>query len=383
MSGLNDLLFEKFKAEAKTIAPGKTESVRNDDYRNSWATFAVTKATDPVFAKASAAFAKANQQAQQNKTTVGAKFINRLGSILGVLNIKGVSGWLGQLGFPTVGMYVIRADKFGTYMTTPPHISWVAYHDKIKPASSTLSGNIAPQEGMGYFTWRDLTTTRASGNQALFSSALNALESIGWDAAASSDTIKGILTSLRSIHKTATQADAAKLALQPNFRKLLWMEYAANQSQPGLTSTPYYSAGWAMRDTFAKLPTIDTTWRKSTYSVISALENAARKGLAAGGNAGGYTDGPPVWSQEASDMYDAVTSAVWYGPTFSHAQQVLQRMAKNFNFGTTGVWASSVPNTTAGTTSPYVQIAAAVLANAKGNLQEAFKTIDLLAITYG
>ncbi|MFE9934565.1 ricin-type beta-trefoil lectin domain protein [Streptomyces sp. NPDC005533] len=373
MSGLNDLLFEKFKAEAVTIAPGETKSVRNDDYKISLAAFAGTNAT----------FAQANKQAQQNKTTVGAKFINKLSGILGVLNVKGVSGWLSQLGFPTVGMYAIRADKFGTYMTTPGHISWVAYHDKIKPASSTLSGNIAPQEGIGHYTWRDLTTPRTSGNQTLFSSAFNALESSGWDAAGSSDAIKGILTSLKDFNKTATQADAAKLVLQPNFRKLLWMEYTANQSQPGYNSTPYASAGWAVRDASAKVPATNTTWKKSPASVISTLETAARDGLKAGGNAGGFTNGPPVWNQEASDMYDAVTSAVWYGPTFRHAQQVLQRMANNFNFGTTGVWASSVPDTTAGTASPYVQIAAAVLANAKGNLQEAFKTIDLLAITYG
>lgn len=363
----DDLLFQKIKDQALTIKNNATTSVRSDNYRKNLVTWGVLKTTDVLTGSLAADFAVNPVATVANE-------------LLGVVNIFGVSGVAGQLGFPTVDMYVIRDDKYGVHMTTAPNVSWIASGNRISPATTTPSGNLSSLEGIGYYTWRDMTSTTLVDDQTLYRTAYNALESNGFDAAAATKIIAGVLTGLTKGAAAGkggagfTEKTAAQLVLQPNFRKLVWLEYYTRSTAVGFDQATQAGtqAQQAVADAISKA---DSKWAADP---VTSLENAALKGLSKGSATGGFS----VWSQDASYMYDACVSATWYGANFWDTQQLLQHIGNNFDFGTSDVWTSSAPDMGAHIASEYVQIVAAMLAST-GNVNDALTKIDDLLITFG
>ncbi|MEU6332487.1 RICIN domain-containing protein [Streptomyces sp. NPDC047049] len=366
----DQLLFEKIKDQAITIKNKETESVRSDNYWKNLITWGLVKANDVITGSLAADF-------EVNPVATVAN------ELLGVVNIFGVSGVAGQLGFPTVDMYVIREDKHGVHMSTAPNISWIASLKLIAPGKKHSRGDISPLPGIGHYLWRDMTKSTDSldgqslysvDDQTLYRRAYNALESDGFDAAAATKIMRGILAGLKKgAGATAEQAGkfteqtAAQLVLKPNFRKLVWLEYYAKTTATGPDQAKQ-GGKQAVAEAIAKVPT-----RWAEYPVFW-LELSAAYGLWQG--SGGFS----AWSQEASAMYDACVSATWYGANFWDARKLLQRIGRDFDFGTRDVWTSSVPKDNLA--SEYVQIVAAVLASA-GHVNHAFSKIDALSVTFG
>jgi ricin-type beta-trefoil lectin protein len=358
-SAFDQALFAGIKERGLLITPGQTVEVKSTDYSKNLVTWGVlTVASIPSYG--------ANP------------FANTLNTLLGAVNVCGVSGWAGQLGFPTVEMYIIREDKHGVRMTTAPNMSWIAYKDKVTPATTSPSGSLSTLQGIGYYKWRDMTKKDLVDIQTLRGRAYNALESNGFDAAAATKIITGVLTGLNNGGggTASTQKNAARLVLQPNFRKLVWLEYYSIGTSGSGSSDALTLAGDAARQAVADaIAKADSKWAADP---VPSLEKAASEGLSKGSGKGGFS----VWSQETSNMYDACVSATWYGVNFGHALKLLRRIGNDFSFDTGDVWTNSAPDTAAHIAGEYVQIVAAMIART-GNVDHALAKIDDLAITFG
>ncbi len=352
------MLFQKIKEEGLTITNNQTVSIRSDDYRKNLAVWGVIKSGEILTGSFAADFIKNPVATVANE-------------LLGVVNIFGVSGLAGQLGFPIVDMYIIRDDEYGVHMTTAPNISWVASTSRISPADTTPSGSISELSGIGYYAWRDMTnTTDLVDDQTLYRMAYNALESTGFDAAGATQIIKGVLTGLNTSGSGFTEQTAAKLVLQPNFRKLVWLEFYSGAVSTG-TLTPATAAQTAVQDAVSKA----AAW---SVSPVASLENAAAAGLSTGGSSNFS-----VWSQDTSDMYDACVSATWYGVNFWSARKLLQRMGDYFTFGPATVWRAAIPDLGVHEASAPVQVAASILATKHGHVGKALNELHALLKRYG
>ncbi|MFE9934518.1 hypothetical protein [Streptomyces sp. NPDC005533] len=360
-------ILNAIKQQAQMIPPNETQVVRNEDYTRSlivWGLSTVTGA--PITATSAVA-------------TPWGPIATAVNKVLGIVNIKGVSGWAGTGGFPTVDMYIVREDKHGAHMTSSPNATWTAYSDMIKQTDSgALTSLWAGVLGIGSYDWRDLTDKNDDvDRQTANTKAYQAMQTAGFDATAVDKFIKGAAaigsqTYPQKYPNGFSRDHAAELLTKPYFRKLVWLAYNCgyyNNNPDQLTGVGQWAALIAIQN---------ATGTVNSTNYISSLEAGAKKFL--------FGNGKPVLSASSMDrlkIEEAAASAAVFGVNFEDALDLLKDLDSVFDFSAAGgIWASSAPNTQTQAVADPVKIIAYILANS-GNLQTAHIKIGDLAAYYG
>lgn len=312
-------LVGQIKKKAQLIKPGETKVIADNNYIES-----------------AIAFSGTNKPPED--------FLDKVGNLLQAVNIMGPSGWAGQVGFPTVHMYVMTEDaKKLAHMTTAPNISWNVKKDRIV---SIADGN-TENEGLGYYLWSatpygDLTL------QAYNRQAYNALESIGFDRGAATTILIKLRELLQNaipdVDTTAIAVTAAQTFLGPSFRKLLWLNYTNGEQGSG-TVAAENATYWALRD---------ANWAVGNFPEGATLEQLATYRL--------EKDHPKNVNDDDMAKYEACLSATYYGLTFQDAHYAFRQFEQSFQFGGTNIWHLAAPTGTGKDrqASLYVEITAAL-----------------------
>ncbi|WP_405798611.1 hypothetical protein [Streptomyces sp. NBC_01506] len=340
-------LIKRFRLQGKKIVPGATKPVRQANLVEGLAVFTGTN-QPPAELKEAAANA------------------------LQAINISGVSGVAGQLGIPTVDMYVMthNAVKFA-HMTTAPNISWVVKPDKIVPADN-LGAEITELPGLGYYLWSNAKDGKdfillQNKNRV----AYNALASAGFDRAGATVILREIFNTLNGRRlaegtpKDEIAATAAEIATGANFRKLLWMVYKRQGNSPEAIKNSVNRAIDHI-DWNAGTKTSLILYRDSASAEKYAKERVVAKDFS-------------EWSVKNSDAYDACLSAGRYGINFNDTVEYLFRLSVKFH---TSTWSLAAPTGGGLVTSDYVGIIAALHGFNGGDKQKVLDQIDKLGAYY-
>ncbi|MGC0417882.1 hypothetical protein [Embleya sp. AB8] len=362
-------LVKRIKKEAQVIKPGETKALAKNNYIESAITFSGT-----------------NEPPKD--------FVHQLGNLLQAVNIMGPSGWAGQVGFPTVDMYVMTHDaKKIAHMTTAPNISWIVERDKIVPAADGTVTDLDRQEGLGYYLWT--STPNADGNLQTYNrKAYNALESIGFDRGAATvilGRLREHFTAQKTTADATTVAKATAMVLAgPSVRKLLWLDYKNGESDPGTTGA-VNAAYWVYMDTIWGVSQLasGSGGKYETYIspdfIVEYGGDMFEKGAAHRFEKDNY---PKNVNDEDIHQYDACLSATYYGLTFQDAQAALKEIGDKFLLGGSTIWQLAAPIGTVGNqqTSEYVELVAALNAKIKTRTDISAKliaAIDKLATLHG
>ncbi|MYV98006.1 hypothetical protein [Streptomyces sp. SID3343] len=343
-------LIERFRKQGTKIEPGETKPVRESD-----------------LAKGLAVFSATNQPPENLKDAVSVA--------LQAVNIGGVGNVAGQLGFPTVDMYVMTHDGLQyAHMTTAPNISWIAKPDRIVPARDDGTGQ-TELPGLGYYLWSNTSKGGGVVNlQNLNRVAYNALESIGFDRGLATVVLYKLRAKLVALSgkedgpSNPAAATTAEVLALPNFRKLFWMVYTREGEGDDRVENAVYNTmkhiTW-----YVDSKTI-TTFHKDS----AAVEKHAKVRL----DAKDFGQ----WNSRSSDGYDACVSAGRYGISFDDADEYLLHIA--LKFAVVDIWPLSAPRRVGKktTASDYVQIIAALHACACGDNRKVHDLIDRLGAFY-
>ncbi|MFE9934345.1 RICIN domain-containing protein [Streptomyces sp. NPDC005533] len=373
-------LIAAIKKQGIKVSKGKKSNIKSADYYEAINTWAVSMGINIARGLSGDARSIANM-------------------ILGGINVFGVSGWASRLGFAPIDMFIMRDDLYGSRMSVNDNHSWIAQDQKLVPAIDAgganndgadinqAYGDLRVREGVGYYKWRNLTqATDLVDDQTLNHMTCNALQSVGFDGKDAMTAVEGIKQGLINAGFTgATWQDAAKVAFEPNFLKLLKLEYrnyAKNNPKIYLNNPSYALSETAKKTVKDVVAVAGTDWK--TNPAVK-LESAAKKGLANGSR----TDGFAAYSQDFSNEFEASVSGAAFGVSYWHTYDLLKEMAADFDFTAEGdVWKAAQPKTD-GTPSEYVRIAAFLLAITKPHsdgtpdVEAAKAEIDTLATHFG